>query len=68
MVIKWGLFKCHKIYLSPGCPQPRKLRKGKYKCSLCYRYFVKACVWVLQIRQIRESEVVFPHLSYREGG
>lgn len=39
--------------------------KGKYKCSLCYRYFLRACVWALQIKQIK---VVLPHLSYTEGG
>jgi len=48
MVIKRCLFKCHRIYLSPSCPRPRLLVKGKYKCSLWYRYVVRASVWVLQ--------------------
>lgn len=68
MVIKRYLFKCHRVHLSPSYPGPKLLFKGKYKCSLCYRHFVRACVWVLQKKQVKESGVVHPHLSHIEDG
>lgn len=46
----------------PQLPWPKLLFKGKYKCSLCSRYFVRSCVWVLQKKkkttQVKESKVV----------
>lgn len=56
------------MHLSPSCSQPKELGKEKSKCSLCHRYFVRACVWALQIKQVKGSKVVHPHFSYTEGG
>lgn len=52
----------------PQLLTPKQLGKGKYKRSLCFRYFVRACVWALPIKQIKESKVVCTDVSYTEGG
>lgn len=52
----------------PRLPTAQEVGEREVQMFFVLQYFVRACVWVLQIRQIKESKVVCPHLSYREGG
>lgn len=49
----------------PQLLTPKQLGKGKYKRSLCFRYFVRACVCALPIKQIKESKVACTRLLHR---